>query len=116
MTGAHGALDLTPLVEAGLISRRPVDAPPRAQPTLRERVEAAVEDLIALLDAIDGDADIEEDDPPEEVDVLEDTDPYEPDGHYLPTSPWGDRLNQDPADDLGFRRNYNEDRIATRTC
>ena len=34
-------------------------------PSLRARIEATIENLIALLDVIDGDADCEEDDPAE---------------------------------------------------
>lgn len=42
------------------------------RPSMRSLIEDAVEGLLLLLDEIDGDADIEMDDPPEEDDPAED--------------------------------------------
>jgi hypothetical protein len=42
------------------------------RPSMRSLIEDAVESLLLLLDEIDGDADIEMDDPPEEDDPAED--------------------------------------------
>ncbi len=54
------------------------DALRRIRPDMRRRIAAAVDALVALLDQIDGDTDLEEDDPPEDDDPAEDAGDAEP--------------------------------------
>ncbi|WAC25754.1 hypothetical protein [Ancylobacter sp. SL191] len=56
---------------------------------LRRRMERAVEALLAALDDMDGDPDIEEDDPPEDGHDAEDNrDDLEPDADGEPAVGW----------------------------
>jgi hypothetical protein len=48
------------------------------RPGIRKRIAAAVDALVALLDQIDGDADLEEDNPPEDDAPAEDVGDNEP--------------------------------------
>jgi hypothetical protein len=64
------------------------------RPGTRRRIAAAVDALIALLDQIDGDTDLEEDDPPEDDAPQEDVGDEEPSLGSLYGTALGERRSQ----------------------
>lgn len=77
------------------------------RPSMRSLIEDAVESLLLLLDEIDGDADIEMDDPPEEDDPAEDGGDAEPNlgangAAYLPDQVhWAQGVSDDREENIG---------------
>ena len=71
----------------------------------RKAVKAEIERLIAALDALDGDCDLEEDDPAggnvEDVCQVED---WRPDGFRLPPPLYGDDQSKGPTNERQVRR------------
>lgn len=74
------------------------------RPGMRKRIAAAVDALVALLDHIDGDADLEEDNPPEDDAPAEDV------GDEEPSLGWTGYGRGHPKMALG---GYDEDRERT---
>lgn len=77
------------------------------RPSMRSLIEDAVESLLLLLDEIDGDADIEMDDPPEEDDPAEDGGDAEPNlgapgAAYFPDQAyWAQGVTDDREENIG---------------
>ena len=75
---------------------------PQSLPAVRQRLESMIEELIEMIDLIDGDPDTEDDDPAEDADpaedgdVSEDDDPGEDGGD---TEPNGDELDTNFSED-----------------
>lgn len=107
-------------------------------PLTRHQAEDAIEVLLAYLDALDGDADLEDDSEdfcaggedlgttgtagwasdhmPGEPEDAEEGGDLEPDGTDLPASPYAGALNQDPTDDLRHKHLLTPRRMAYLGC